>query len=291
MSMNTVLVGSKQVLLSEPYDPFIKHWRGLVGNEHVLRRVLAAWMRQPGMPPMTPLLVGPPGVGKNQIVYELARITGKRLWIFQGHEDVTAADHTCTVRFSDEPKRKIDYKLSDAATAAREGGILFIDEVAKERPAALASLVPLLDERGYIDATDLGERIHCHPQFRCICATNALDIALDVLPDFIASRLRPVIHVGAPPRAEIARLVVERFPRLIDNDALTARFWRLWDARFPDTLPSPRETLQAFALAMSLADQECGLPEPPASGPWTKLLPRHLEEAFEAIMASTELPS
>ena len=83
MSLSGIRLGSKQVLLSPAYDQSIRYSEELVGNEAVLRTVLGAWQHQPGMPPMAPLLVGPPGVGKNHIVYELARLTGKRLWIFR----------------------------------------------------------------------------------------------------------------------------------------------------------------------------------------------------------------
>ncbi|MCH8196077.1 MAG: AAA family ATPase, partial [Chloroflexi bacterium] len=66
---------------------------------------------------------GEPGVGKNRVVYELARRTGKDLYIFQGHEDVTAEDLACAVRFSDYADRKMYYVVSPLVTALLWGGI------------------------------------------------------------------------------------------------------------------------------------------------------------------------
>lgn len=291
MTMSTIIglpvaqLGAKQVYLSPPYVPSIPHTETLIGHEGVLRTVQAAWLQQPGMPPMAPLLVGPPGVGKNHIVYELARITGKRLWIFQGHEDVTADDIMCTVRISDDPDRKMDYILSSPATALHEGGIVFFDEIAKMRPRALAPLASLNDERRSLFSTILGDCIQAHPGFRFIAATNSVDLDADGLPDFIRSRLQPVIQVGIPSRHEIGLIVRTRFDRLAPDDDLLAQFWHLWDLHREGTLPSPRETLQVFGLAMGLADLDHGLTNPSSETTHPRIRPRHLEEAFLRIFA------
>lgn len=118
-TLSSIELGGKHVFLSPSYDASARHAGDLMGHDDVLRTVLAAWQQLPGLPPMAPLLVGPPGVGKNHIVYELARITGKRLWILQGHEDVAADDISRAVRSSDDPTRKLDDILASPATAAR----------------------------------------------------------------------------------------------------------------------------------------------------------------------------
>jgi MoxR-like ATPase len=118
----------------------------------------------------------------------------------------------CAVRFSDDPDKKMDYVLSPLVTAMRVGGICFVDEIAKVRPRALALLSSVLDERHYIDSILLGARVNSHPGFRFIAATNTADIAGSALPEFLRSRLRPVIEVGYPSPEEIAKIVRTRFP-------------------------------------------------------------------------------
>jgi len=287
MSTTMVTVGSKRVLASPSYRPAVAHDDELVGRDHECRMVLAAWLPQPGAPPMAPLLLGEPGVGKNRLVYELARMTRKALYVLQGHEDITAEDLACAVRFSDDPERKMDYVLSPLATAMLHGGIAFIDEIGKLRPRALAPLASVLDDRRYLDSTLLGERITAHPGFRFVAATNAVDLGREGLPDFVRSRVRPVIEVGYPEREEVDRIVRRRVARLAgDGEGLLSHFWGLWDRHRAGTLPSPRDTLYVFGLTMSLADLEAGAADPAGPGSEAGVAcpqPRHLEEAFRQI--------
>lgn len=285
MSMISVEVGSKQVGVSQPYRPDNGDGDELVGRERECRIALAAWLAQPGFPPMAPLLVGEPGVGKNRIVYELARLTGRELYVIQGHEDVTAEDLACTVRFSDDPARKMDYLLSPLATAMLKGGIAFIDEIGKLRPRALAPLASVLDDRRYLDSTLLGERIRAHPGFRLIAATNSTDLEGEGMPEFVLSRLRPHIEVGYPNRDMVKRIAHGRFPRLAGGGGLVEAFWRLWDARRHDGMPSPRDVLYVFGLAINLAD--CYALER-KDGEAPRPLENFLEEAFRQMLPDSE---
>jgi MoxR-like ATPase len=287
MSMISLEVGSKQVGVSLPYRPAEGDGDELVGREAECRAALAAWLPQPGFPPMAPILVGEPGVGKNRIVYELARLSGKELYVLQGHEDITAEDLACTVRFSDDPARKMDYLLSPLATAMLKGGIAFIDEIGKLRPRALAPLSSVLDDRRYLDSTLLGERIHAHPGFRLIAATNAVDLEGEGMPDFVQSRLRPRIDVGYPNREMVKRIVQRRFPRLSREDGLVRRFWKLWDQHRGDALPSPRDTLYVFGMAINLADYEAGRRTDADASP---ALEAYLEEAFRRMLPERREP-
>jgi MoxR-like ATPase len=288
MSQRTLKVGSKYVLTSLPYTPAGGADKELVGRESELRLVLAAWMGQPAFPPLAPLLVGEPGVGKNHLAYELARYTGKALYVLQGHEDVTAEDLVCAVRFSDDPERKMDYVLSPLATAMLRGGIAFMDEIGKLRPRALAPLASVLDERRYLDSSLLGERIDAHPGFRFLAATNLADMASESLPEFVRSRLRPVIEVKPPSETDLRRIVKRRFRWLQGgDDALIGRFWDLWGERRGRVSPVPRDVIYLFGLAQSLADMEA---RDDAATDADRLRPigrppeaRHLEQAFDEL--------
>ena len=101
---------------------------------------------------------------------------------------------------------------------------------AKMRPRALAPLASVLDERRYVDSVLLGERIEARPAFRFIAATNTVDLEQTALPDFIKSRLRPVITVGYPEREEIERILRGRFDAVgTDGRHLLDRFWKFWN--------------------------------------------------------------
>ena len=181
MSQQEIVMGGKSVLVSQPYAPDRSCLPEFVGRDEELKLIAAAWMGGRHSLPLSPLLLGDPGVGKNRLVYELARLTGRNLYIFQGHEDVTAEDLACAVRFSDNPDKKMDYILSPLVAAMHMGGIYFIDEIGKIRPRALALLVSVLDERRYIDSTLLGERVYADRNFRFIAATNTTDFDIDVV--------------------------------------------------------------------------------------------------------------
>ena len=146
MTEKMTKVGNKLVQLREP---FIAPVSEFVGREDEMKRILAAWMAGVDILPLSPLLLGDPGVGKNRIVYECARICSKDLYIFQGHEDVGAEDLVCAVRFSDDPNKKMDYIVSELVSTMLKGGVCFVDEIAKIRTLALAPLASLMDERRY----------------------------------------------------------------------------------------------------------------------------------------------
>lgn len=251
--MKTItLNNSKKVFASEPYRPREGSLTNFVGRLPELKLITAAWIGGSSTPPLCPLLIGEPGVGKNRLVYELSRRAGLDLYIFQGHEDVTAEDMACTVRFSDEPGRTMDYVASPLVTAMHRGGICFIDEIGKIRPRALALLASVLDERRYIDSTLLGERVAAHPRFRFIAATNTGEI--NSLPEFIRSRLRPLIEVGHPPKEEINQIIARQAADEVQLEKLQESFWELFAGI--KRAPSPRDAIHLFALATSLRDYD-----------------------------------
>lgn len=290
----SISIGGKNVLASQPYVPNLDFIPELIGRESELKMLIAAWMGNRFHPPLAPLLVGVPGVGKNRIVYQMARLTGKDLYIFQGHEDVTAEDLACSVRFSDDPQQKMDYVLSPLVTAMKTGGICFIDEIGKIRPRALALLASVLDERRYIDSILLGERIAAAKGFRFIAATNTNDLADNAMPDFIRSRMRPVIRIEYPCREELDRMVVMQFPGIESQlKTLLKCFWELWAELSDKNPPTYRDAIYLFSHAINLSEYEkrekqrvslCRKPEPFASDTVRHLpsmTPKHLKMVFE----------
>ena len=252
-SNKTMRICEKEVLTGYPYRPDSAYMTELVGRDEEMKSITAAWMAGTRKLPLSPLLLGEPGVGKNRLVYELARRTGKDLYIFQGHEDVTAEDLACAVRFSEDPDKKMDYVLSPLVTAMVRGQICFIDEIAKIRPRALALLVSVLDERRYIDSTLLGERIFAQNGFRFIAATNTADLAGNTIPEFIGQRMRPAIQIGYPSQEVVNRILQTQFPQIGQGTAtLTDLFWRLWRRRNPKCPPTVRDAIQIFNFTIGM---------------------------------------
>jgi MoxR-like ATPase len=261
MEKQKIQLNNKLVWASEPYKPNTSIMSSFVGRELEMELIMASWISGSHTLPLSPVLVGEPGVGKNRIVYELARFTGRDLYLFQGHEDITAEDLACTVRFSDDTANLMEYVLSPLVCAMMNGGIFFLDEIGKIRPRALALLVSVLDERRYIDSTLLCERIFAHPGFRFIAATNTGEVGM--LPEFIRSRMRPVIKIGYPPRQEIEEIIQRKFKSRMENlDSLVERFWYVWDKKsVPGTTLTPRDAIAVFSMASSISDfesQKCG---------------------------------
>jgi len=256
MIKEKVLIGNKLVWPSDPYVPIRHSVTEFVGRDNEMRLITAAWISGEHSLPLAPLLVGEPGVGKNRLVYEIAHRTARDLYILQGHEDVSAEDLACAVRFSDTAGANVDYITSPLVTAMHRGGICFIDEIGKIRPRALALLVSVLDERRYIDSNLLAQRVMSHPGFRFIAATNTGEI--NALPEFIRSRMRPVINIGYPERSEINQIVARHFPGLRERlQELLDTFWSLWEKRAKDgQSPSPRDAIHLFGLATSMSDFE-----------------------------------
>jgi MoxR-like ATPase len=290
MSDNVIKITNKSVQLSRPYQAQVSE---MIGREEEIKTIQVAWMAGNGRMPLAPLLVGDCGIGKNRTVYEVCKRCGKELYVCQAHEDITAEDLMCAVRFSDDPNRKMDYILSPLATAMLRGMVFFIDGLGKMRKRALDPLESVLDERRYLDVTTIGERIHAHPGFRFIAATNPSDMEDEPLADFIRSRIDPVIHFGYPSRDEINQILRSGFPSLRNNGKpLLDCFWSMWKKKNGDTPPAPRDSNKILAYAQSLADFDDV--EPGKAVPLEHnrkprpIKPPHIEEAFDVFYSNQQ---
>lgn len=161
---------------------------------------------------MVPLhfrLEGPPGVGKNEIVYELARQMAKSMnlpfYSIQGHEEMTPEDLSILVVPDPDASGYLQFRLqaSPLATALYEGGLFFFDEINRVPERALSPLASVLDRRGSLYSATTGVMINprdevSRSRFRFCCALNPSIGAAGrgVLPDYIDERTLPVIKVG-----------------------------------------------------------------------------------------------
>lgn len=206
-------------------DPAAVPLRRFVGREHELQMCRIAWGVTPdgsqllsaGVPPLSFRLEGAPGLGKNEIVYELARRLRIPLYILQGHEEFTPEDLALLLTPDPEARYEgvipLTLRASPLATALHTGGLFFFDEINRVPERALSPLSSVLDGRQYIYSAMTGMNIgpkdeDARQQFRFCCALNpSLSNAGHVLPEYIEQRTLPVIEIERPPFEDLRRII------------------------------------------------------------------------------------
>lgn len=202
-------------------DPVSVPQRDFIGREEELMLCKAAWgidadykLAENAANPLHFRLQGLPGLGKNEIVYELARQLNMALYIIQGHEELTPEDLALLIvpgmvpvdpDYPDELVQSFALRASPLATAIYKGGLFFFDEINRVPERALSPLASVLDGRQSIYSAMAG--IHIGPRdeearqrFRFCCALNpALSESGHVLPEYIEQRTLPVIEIDRPP--------------------------------------------------------------------------------------------
>ncbi len=176
-----------------------------VGQPRLCEQLHAAWLViQPGDVPLNPRLIGKPGVGKTTLGYSVGRSLGREVYIVQCTMDTRPEDLIVTPVLQGDGR--IAYHASGVVTAMLRGGVCILDEGNRMSEKSWASLAPLLDMRRYVESVVAGIKIPAHPEFR-LCVTMNDDASTYDLPEYIGSRLKPIIEVGFPSRAEEARIL------------------------------------------------------------------------------------
>ncbi len=169
-----------------------------VGQRETLEQLLACWMVIDERDlPLSPRLVGPPGVGKTSLGMAAARERQQLLYIYQCTSDTRPEDLLITPVLAESGK--IAYHASPLVTAMIEGAVCILDEGNRMNEKSWASLAPLLDYRRYVESIIAGITIHAHPDFR-VCVTMNEDQSTFEIPDYIQSRLQPTLQVPFPNR-------------------------------------------------------------------------------------------
>lgn len=198
-------IGGKIVWVPGPVN--IPEFR-FVGREEIIEKALSAWAEFDGQSPLNFRFYGPPGVGKNAIVYELARILKKDLYIINGHEELGPEDIACSATMTS--RNTIEYVASPFFAGMLKGGIVFFDEIGKAPPGALNPLASVLDDRRTLTSVLAGIRLKAHEGFRFCAALNETEEG-GGLPPFLDERTRPAIHVGYPSLQEMQGILESRF--------------------------------------------------------------------------------
>jgi MoxR-like ATPase len=220
----STVIHQHTVHLAEPIAPPDCKFEG---RKEEIELALAAWAVDPNTYTLndeaTPLhfcLQGPPGVGKNELVYELARRMHLPLYMVHGHEDISPEDLSLLmvpdVRLSGSAAIPLVLRASPLATALYLGGIVFFDEINRVPERALAPLASVLDARQSIYSSAVGISIgprnaDARRSFRFCCALNPeLSRAGQDLPDYIQQRTLPVIRLERFGPAELIQIVGRR---------------------------------------------------------------------------------
>ena len=181
-----------------------------VGQEDVMRQLLAAWLvvDEHDMP-MSPRLLGKPGVGKTTLAYAAAKRLGREVYILQATVDTRPEDLLVTPVI--EGEGQLRYVASPLVTAMLRGGVCILDEGNRMSEKSWASLAPLLDVRRYVESIVAGIKIKAHPLFRIVTTMND-DASTFDLPEYMHSRLQPQILIDFPERAEEHAILRENLP-------------------------------------------------------------------------------
>jgi len=202
----TVVIEGVTLHLAHP-DELSVRW---VGQHETMKQVLAAWsVVGEGDVPMTPRLLGKPGVGKTTLGYAAGRSLGKDVYIFQATMDTRAEDLLITPVV--DGQGAIRYVASSLVTAMLRGGVAILDEGNRMSEKSWASLAPLLDSRRYIESIVAGIKVRAHDGFRLLATMND-DASTFELPEYIHSRLQPQILLGFPDHDEEKQILGENLP-------------------------------------------------------------------------------
>jgi len=205
-SLRTVTLDGVTLHLAHP-DELPIRW---VGQDELMKQLLAAWMIvDPQDVPMSPRLLGKPGVGKTTLAYAVARQLGREVYILQATMDTRPEDLLVTPVI--ETGGSLRYVASPLVTAMLRGGIVILDEGNRMSEKSWASLAPLLDSRRYVESIVAGIKIKAHDDFRLVATMND-DASTFELPEYIHSRLQPQIFIDFPERDEEKQILKENLP-------------------------------------------------------------------------------
>ncbi len=241
--MQKVTIDGVEVTLSHP-DSTKVEW---IGQIEIIERLLACWLVVAKEDiPLCPRLIGKPGVGKTTLAIAAAQRLEKPVYIYQCTMDTRPEDLIITPVLSEAGK--ISYHASPVVSAMITGGICILDEGNRMSEKSWASLAPLLDHRRYVESILAGIKIQANPNFRC-CVTMNDDASTYELPDYIMSRIQPMIEISFPPKEEELKILKYNIP-FADKELLNQTVDLLQKAHSQDLDCSTRDGIHILRYTM-----------------------------------------
>ncbi len=228
-----------------------------IGQGEILNQLLACWLVVDESDlPLSPRLVGAPGIGKTALGMAGAREREQELYIYQCTADTRPEDLLVTPVLAESGK--IAYHASPLVTAMLRGGVCLLDEGNRMNEKSWASLAPLLDYRRYVESIVAGITIPAHPNFRCAVTMNEDESTYEI-PDYILSRLQPTLQVGFPDKQDEMAILQYHLPFAeLEMLSLTVEF--LQQAHELKLDFSPRDGLNLLRFAMKRMQQQVDHP-------------------------------
>lgn len=270
----TVQIDDITLHLSRPVEAH-QEW---IGQTDVLKQLLACWLviHESDLP-LSPRLVGPPGIGKTTLGMAAAKTRSQGLYIYQCTSDTRPEDLLITPVLAESGQ--IAYHASSLVTAMLTGGICLLDEGNRMNEKSWASIAPLLDHRRTVESVIAGITIPAHADFRC-CVTMNDDESTYEVPDYILSRLQPTLSLSFPNREDEMAILRYHLP-FAEADMLNITVDFLQQAHGLNLEFSPRDGIHILQYALKRLSQD---PDHPLSrdAAWREALERVLgEEALD----------
>jgi MoxR-like ATPase len=266
--------------LSQP-DASPGEW---IGQREILKQILACWLVVDDKDlPLTPRLLGTPGIGKTTLAIAAARSRQQQLYIYQCTADTRPEDLLVTPVLAEQGT--IQYHASPLVTAMIRGGVCVLDEGNRMNEKSWASLAPLLDHRRYVESVVAGIAIQAHPEFRCAVTMNEDDSTFEI-PDYILSRLQPTLTLGHPSRQDEMAILKYHLP-FADEEMLSLTVEFLQQSHELKLDFSTRDGINVlrYALKRVAADPDHPLARDAA---WRESLNRCLGEEAEDLQSLAE---
>lgn len=115
------------------------------------------------------LLKGPTGTGKSRFVEHMAHALNRPLITVSCHEETSSTDLIGRFIIKGAATEWLDGPLT---VAARQGAILYLDEIAEARPDVIVAIHPLTDHRRTLFIDKLGQTWQAHDDFMLVASFN-----------------------------------------------------------------------------------------------------------------------